>query len=89
MNKIIVKCGDEVAPNFWGFTFDNVKDASQFAGLTCFGRTGFRTLSTDEDVKYLVDCCGCKEVGFGCCSCNKPIDLLESDGIEVDREEML
>lgn len=71
--KFIVRCGAEDCPNFWGFAFDNRKDAVVFAKATCFGRPPYRKITTStEGVECLVDCRGCTNPAFGCSTCPKP-----------------
>ncbi len=79
MTKIIVKCGDEQNPNFWGFVFDNRQAAALFYAATCFGKPGYRKITnTYKDVARLVDCRGCGNPGLGCSACVKPDEFFEA-----------
>lgn len=85
---IIVKCGDEDRPSFWGFVFDDPKAARFFKLGTCFGKPAYRKLSnTYGDVAHLVDCRGCNYPGLGCRACPKPDEVFERERLNEHLQE--
>lgn len=85
---IIVKCGDEDRPSFWGFMFDDPKAARVFRLSTCFGKPAYRKLSnTFTDITHLVDCRGCKYPGIGCSTCCKPDEFFGHERLNEHFQE--
>lgn len=79
MNEIIVKCGSPETPNFYGFVFSSLKRASDFMMIAPYGMKEFKVLSSDKNVKHLIDCTNCKESLYECAYCSKVNDALNSN----------
>lgn len=78
-NEIIVKCGSPSAPNFYGFVFSSLKRASDFMMIAPYGLKECKVLSTDKNVKHLIDCTKCEESLYECTYCQKVNDALNND----------